>query len=543
MSKPTLKHLRVGPLELALDAPESDIRPRVAKRLGIGEDDLLSFRLSKKSLDARGRRRGKPPVFKIQVEFDLEASFSSPKLARLERSGKLHEVDFPVTLDVERSSASRSIEHAVVVGAGPAGLFAALVLARNGVRVTVLDRGAAVEDRGRDLADFHRTRVPNPESNLLFGEGGAGTYSDGKIYTRVDDALELPILEELVACGAPAEIVYDGLAHIGTDRLHKILPALRKRMEAHGVEFLFRTRMDSLDIQDAGERKVVALQTSGGELRCDVCFLAPGHSARDTWAMLAELGVEFEAKPFQLGLRVEHPQELIDSARWGKDPLLRGLGAASYQLVSKAKQHEYGAHTFCMCPGGKIVASVNEAGLLCTNGMSNSTHSSRFANSGVVATFGPSDFGEGAFAGVDFQRELEVRFFEAGGSDYTSPAQTVKDFLRGESTGKLGATSYNFGLRPARVDSLLPEKGRAALVRGLVDFDSMLPGFAGPEGILCGVESRSAGPVRMPRGRETRVANGFSNLFPVGEGAGFAGGIMSAALDGARSAVTCLTSG
>lgn len=543
MSKSTLKHLRLGPLELALDAPEADIRPRVAKRLGIAEEELLSFRLSKKSLDARGRHRGKPPVFKVQVEFDLEASFQSPKLARLERSGKVHEVDFPATLDVHRSKASREIEHAVVVGAGPAGLFAALVLARNGMRVTVLDRGAAVEDRGRDLADFHRTREPNPESNLLFGEGGAGTYSDGKIYTRVDDALELPILEELVACGAPPEIVYDGLAHIGTDRLHKILPALRKRMEAHGVEFKFRTRMESLEIQNGTERKVIALHTTSGEINCDVCFLAPGHSARDTWEMLAELGVEFESKPFQLGLRVEHPQEVIDAARWGNDKLLRGLGAASYQLISKATQTEYGAHSFCMCPGGKIVASVNEPGLLCTNGMSNSTHSSRFANSGVVTTFGREDFGEGPFAGLLFQRELEARFFEAGGSDYTAPAQSVRDFLRGESTRELGATSYNFGLRPARLDELLPGKGTAALVRGLAAFDRMLPGFAGPEGILTGVESRSAGPVRMPRSRETRLANRFSNLFPIGEGAGFAGGIMSAALDGARSAVSCLTSG
>ncbi len=539
----TLKHWRLGPLELALDAPESDLRPRVAKRLGIAEDDLLSFRLAKKSLDARGRHRGKPPVFRVQVEFDLEANFASPKLARLERSGKIHAADFPATLDVERSSESSHIEHAVVVGAGPAGLFAALVLARNGVRVTVLDRGAAVENRGRDLSEFHSTRVPNPESNLLFGEGGAGTYSDGKIYTRVDDALEHPILEELVICGAPAAILYDGLAHIGTDRLHKILPALRKRMEALGVEFRFGTRMDSLTIREGSERQIVAVETTGGEVSCDACFLAPGHSARDTWQMLAGLGVAFESKPFQLGLRVEHPQEVVDAARWGKDPLLRGLGAASYQLVCKASDTELGAHTFCMCPGGKIVASVNEPGLLCTNGMSNSTHSSRFANSGVVTTFGPEDFGDGPFAGVEFQRELEARFFEAGGSDYTAPAQGVRDFMQGQPSKRVGDSSYNLGLRSARLDQLLPEKGRAALVRGLAKFDRQLPGFAGPEGILCGVESRSAGPVRMPRGRETRLASGFSNLYPLGEGAGFAGGIMSAALDGARSAVRCLTSG
>jgi uncharacterized FAD-dependent dehydrogenase len=539
------RHLRHGPLELALDAEEAEVRPRVAHRLGVPESELLGFRITKKSLDARGRGRGRPPSFKVQVEFDLAGETSTPRIARLLRSGKLKEVEAPVTLDVERVRPESELAHAVVVGSGPAGLFAALVLARNGTRVTVVDRGAAIEERSQDVVGFHRSRQPNPESNLLFGEGGAGTYSDGKIYTRVDHPLELPILEELVACGAPESITYDSLAHIGTDRLHRILPALRERMRALGVEFVFGTRMDSLVLQEGNPRSVTAIATTQGEIACDALFLATGHSARDTWSELERLGVMFEAKPFQLGLRVEHPQEVIDAARWGDSELLRGLGAASYQLVCKSKPGELGAHTFCMCPGGKIVASVNEPGLLCTNGMSNSTHSSRWANSGVVTTFGPDDFaayGEGPFAGVAFQRALEASFFEAGGSDYTAPAQRVVDFVRGEATRDTGASSYTFGTRPARLDRLLPEKGRAALVKGIATFERLMPGFAGPEGLLCGVESRSAGPVRMPRGTEDRLATGFSNLYPLGEGAGFAGGIMSAALDGARSAVQCLTS-
>lgn len=542
MARGELRHYRLGPMELALDASEEELCGRAAARLGLPEADLLGFRIAKKSLDARGRGRGRPPAFKVQVEFDLAGKTSGPKVARLVRSGKLAESDAPASLDAIGADSKREGESAVVVGAGPAGLFAALLLAKGGVRVTVLDRGAPVEERSKDLVAFHRSRVPNPESNLLFGEGGAGTYSDGKIYTRVDHPLELPLLEELVACGAPPSITYDGLAHLGTDRLHKILPALRERMRDAGVEFRFGVRFESLVIDEGAQRSVVAVKTSAGELACDHCVLALGHSARDTWSRLAEQELDFEAKPFQLGLRIEHPQELIDAARCGDNPGLRALGAASYQLVCKADANGTASHTFCMCPGGRIVASVNEAGLLCTNGMSNSTHSSRWANSGVVTTFGREDFGEGPFAGVAFQRELEARFFGAGGSDYTSPAQSAHDFVRGELTRNELPTSFAFGTRPARIDRLLPEKARRGLARGLARFDELLPGFASHEGVLVGVESRSAGPVRMVRGAESRLAQGFTNLYPVGEGAGFAGGIMSAALDGARSAARCLTS-
>jgi uncharacterized FAD-dependent dehydrogenase len=386
---------------------------------------------------------------------------------------------------------------------------------------------------------FQRGGPLDPESNLLYGEGGAGTYSDGKIYTRVDDPLEVPILEELVACGAPPEIVHDARAHIGTDKLHRVLPALRARLQSLGVAIHFRSRVVDLVVED---RRVLAVRTADGERACDLLVVAPGHSARDTFEMLMARGVVVEPKAFQLGVRIEHPQELVDRARHGVGPEADALGAASYGLVSSAEGAIASAHSFCMCPGGRIVASISEAGHLCTNGMSNSTHSSRWANAALVATFGPEDFGREPLAGIAFQRALERRFFEAGGSSYAAPAQRASDFLaRRASTGPLEC-SFRFGATPGRLDELLPPRVVAALSRALPFWDRVVPGFAGADGLLVGVETRSACPVRMPRDRDSFRAQGMANLLPVGEGAGWAGGIMSAALDGARAAVAWLES-
>jgi hypothetical protein len=272
-------------------------------------------------------------------------------------------------------------------------------------------------------------------------------------------------------------------------------------------------------------------------------LLAPGHSARDTWRALERDGVALEAKPFQLGVRIEHPQELIDAGRYGPENASGRLPPSYYALACRASEAGAAAHSFCMCPGGQIVASVSEPELLCTNGMSNSKHSSPFANAAIVTTLGPREYGPGAFAGVAFQARLERAFFEAGGSNYSAPAQCAPDFLAGRASESLGRSSYRFGMVPARVDALLPEPVRAALAHALLRFESEIPGFAGPEAMLVGLESRSSGPVRIARDRERCVALGFSNLYPVGEGAGYAGGIMSAAIDGARAAHELLKHG
>ena len=521
-------------LNVMQDVGESDasLRERACKLIGVDPGKLRGFRIAQRSVDARRR----PPRFVCHVDLSVDDGTRTPAMARLRKKNRLREAPEQGSLTLPNVPDAVRGTHAVVVGSGPAGLFAAFTLGLNGVRVTLIDRGERLEQRGPRLVRFHRTRVPDPETNLLFGEGGAGTYSDGKLYTRVDHPLEIPILEELVACGAPADIVFDARSHIGTDRLHRLIPRLRAKLEAVGVTFEWNTRLDGL-VTD-GDR-VRAIRTSKGEIGCDWLVLAVGHSARDTWEILRDQGVSLEVKPFQFGLRVEHPQELITRARYGEGPIADSLGPAAYSLVARAKGHIPACHSFCMCPGGTIVASVNEPRRLCTNGMSNSHHSSPYANAGLVTTLGPDDFGRfgpGPLAGVSFQRHHEEAFFLAGGGDYTVPAQRVSDFLAGrDSAGEL-KTSSVLGTRPARLDELLPGRARAAIARGIEAWESRIPGFAGDAGILVGVESRSSGPVRMPRDEQTRRAEGFINLFPVGEGAGYAGGILSAALDGARSA-------
>lgn len=534
---------RVLDVAQGLDEDDAELRRSACRAVGVDPGRLRGFRIARRALDAR-RKRGSMR-FVCHVDLVLEARDRPLGLRRAVARGKAQESPPLASPFAPRVGADLARGRVAVVGAGPAGLFAAWVLAGSGVPVTLLDRGARLEERGPRVVAFHRRRVPDPETNLLFGEGGAGTYSDGKLYTRVDDPLEVPILEELVACGAPPDIVYDARAHIGTDRLHRVLPRLRERLEAAGVELHFDTRLEELVLDPGPPRRVVAVRTSRGEFPCEAVVLAPGHSARDTWESLAAQGLAVEAKPFQFGVRVEHPQELVTRGRYGDGPEAEWLGPASYNLVSKPGGGTGGAHSFCMCPGGRIVASVNEAGLLCTNGMSNSTHSSRWANAAVVTTVGPREYvealgegGEGPFGGVAFQRRFEQLFFEAGGADYTAPAQRVPDFLAGRSSAGKLATSYTFGAVPGRIDELLPAGVRSALARALERFDRAIEGFAGPEGMLVGLESRSSGPVRLPRGQESRLAVGFSNLYPVGEGAGYAGGIMSAALDGARAALT-----
>lgn len=523
---------RVSGLRQELQEPDREVFAKAAKAVGAHPGAVKSHRFARRSIDARGR--GRDLHFVCQVDLVVPAGPTPPRLRRLIRSGKVVSTPVPESLEV-RGQAGRRL---VVVGAGPGGLFAALAGALSGAEVTLVERGEAIEHRGRKVVAFHRGGAPDPDNNLLFGDGGAGTYSDGKLYTRVSDPLETAVIDELVRAGAPADIAFDARAHIGTDVLHRMLPRLRARLEDLGVRFEYGVRATGMACRDGADgRRVRALLTDGGELELDALVLCIGHSARDTWDWLAAGGVAMEAKPFQVGVRVEHPQELITRGRYGPDPRAGVLGPASYNLQSRG---EVPAHSFCMCPGGRIVASVSEAGGLCTNGMSNSRHSSRWANAALVTTLDPTAVGAlghtGPMAGVGLQRDLERRFFDAGGGTYAAPAQRASDFLRGQrSSGDL-RTSYGFGASPARVDQLLPERVRDAIAGALSRFDRAIPGFAGEDGLLVGIETRSSGPVRLPRDRGSFKAQGFANLFPAGEGAGYAGGIMSAAIDGARAA-------
>lgn len=535
---------RVLNLDMGVAEPERVLLLRAASAAGVDPADVRACRIARRSVDARRRGKTRRLRFIVHADLVLDAAYSGHGFDAAVRAGRVVEAPQPGTFHVD--TPARGQGRVVVVGSGPAGLYAALVLALNGVAVDVIDRGAELRQRGLDVVRFHRTRVPNTESNLLFGEGGAGTYSDGKLYTRVDDPLEVPCLEELVACGAPPDILFDSRAHIGTDKLHRILPVMRARMEALGVRFHWNTRLDGLIVtpgdstDSASRQRVRAVQTSEGEMPCDAVLLALGHSARDTLRLLHAQGLQVAAKPFQLGVRIEHPQELITRGRYGEGSEAALLGPASYSLICRAEGKVPASYSFCMCPGGTIVASVNAPGVLCTNGMSNSTHSSRWANAAIVTTFGPAEYGPGPFAGVAFQEELEERFFEAGGGDYTAPAQTADDFLAARPTPAPRHSSYTFGTTSGRIDELLPPLARQAISRALLAFERQIPGFRSGAGLLVGLESRSSGPVRMPRDRETALADGFANLYPMGEGAGAAGGIMSAAIDGARCALLYL---
>ena len=424
-----LRRVRALSVDLGLDEPESVLRARGAEKIGLPIEAVRSVRIARRALDAR-RRGGRRQVrFIVHIDLDLEPHANSEALTRALKSGRAQRVDPPVDFLLERFDGRWQERRVAVVGSGPAGLYAAWTLARHGVGVDVIDRGPALRDRGRAVARFTRTRELDPERNLLYGEGGAGTYSDGKLYTRSQHPLETPIVRTLIDAGADPELAFDARAHVGTDRLHRILPRLRHTLEAMGVRFHFDTRLDALRWREtAATRRITSIETPRGEIETDGVVLALGHSARDSLRNLAADGLVVAAKPFQIGLRIEHPQSLIDRGRFGDEADIERLGHAYYGLVAKARGEHAAVHSFCMCPGGQIVAAVAQPGLLCTNGMSNSRHSSPFANSGLVVTLGPREYGAGAFAGVEFQEHIEAAFFEAGGRRLSRSGATRSGF-------------------------------------------------------------------------------------------------------------------
>ncbi|MBL8553267.1 MAG: NAD(P)/FAD-dependent oxidoreductase [Phenylobacterium sp.] len=524
--------LRVSELKLPLDHAPQALPAAVAARLGVGEADLLSWSVWKRAHDARR----KSAILKVYI-VDVEVRGEADVARRL--AGDPHVRPTPDTAYRPVAAAPPALPlRPVVIGAGPCGLFAGLILAEMGFRPIILDRGKAVRERTKDTWGLWRRSELDPESNVQFGEGGAGTFSDGKLYSQIKDPRHLgrKVLNEFVAAGAPAEILTEAHPHIGTFRLVTMVEAMRARIESLGGEYRFRHRVADIEI-DAGRRvRGVRLHT-GDFLEADHVVLAIGHSSRDTFQALYDRGVHIEAKPFSIGFRIEHPQSWIDRALLGPCAGHPDLGAAAYSLSHHCANGRT-VYSFCMCPGGTVVAATSEPDRVVTNGMSQYSRNERNANAGFVVGVTPADYpGDHPLAGIDLQRELESRAFVAGGGDYYAPGQLVGDFLAGRASTALGqvAPSYRPGVRPADLAAVMPDYAVEAMREALPVFGRRIARYDDPEAVLTGVETRTSAPIRITRGADFQSLN-VRGLFPAGEGAGYAGGILSAAVDGIKVA-------
>lgn len=526
--------IRITELRLPLEHPPEALPTAIAKRLDMPQNAIRTFTVFKRSHDAR-KKNALMFIYTVDVGVDDDAGILA-RFADDPKIGPTPDTSYRFVTQAPTDLAQRP----VIVGFGPAGIFAALVLAQMGFRPLVLERGKAVRERTKDTWGLWRNNVLNPESNVQFGEGGAGTFSDGKLYSQVKDPRHLgrKVLTEFVKAGAPEEILYVAKPHIGTFRLVSMVEHMRHEIESLGGEIRFQSRVTGLHIEN-GQIRGVTL-ASGEEIAAGQVVLALGHSARDTFEMLHECGVFMEAKPFAVGFRIEHPQSLIDKARLGPNAGNPLLGAADYKLVHHAANGR-AVYSFCMCPGGQVVAATSEPNCVVTNGMSQYSRAERNANAGIVVNVSPDDFCTGVLqtplAGVAFQRRLEAHAFELGGGTYEAPGQRVGDFLAGRPSERLGTVvpSYQPGVHLTDLSTALPEYAIAAIREAIPAFDRQIRGFALADAMLTGVETRTSSPLRITRGDDYQSLN-VKGLYPAGEGAGYAGGILSAGIDGIRVA-------
>jgi uncharacterized FAD-dependent dehydrogenase len=532
--------LRLTDLKLPLDHGEAALTAALLRRLDIEAAALTGYTIARRGYDAR--KRG---AIMLIYALDIDTPHEAELLQRF--AGDPHVQPTPDTSYRFVAKAPPRQEHRpLVVGFGPCGLFAGLVLAQMGFRPIILDRGKEVRERTKDTWDLWRKRQLHPESNVQFGEGGAGTFSDGKLHSQIRDPQHhgRKVLTEFVKAGAPEEILYVSKPHIGTFRLVSMVENMRATIQSLGGEIRFGQRVDDLliDTGAGGERRVRGVTLAGGEqLRADHVVLALGHSARDTFEMLHARGVYVEAKPFSIGFRIEHPQSVIDRARFGPQAGHPILGAADYKLVHHGKGGR-SVYSFCMCPGGTVVAAASEPGRVVTNGMSQYSRNERNANAAVVVGIEPPDFAPyddsgGPLAGIALQRALESHAYVLGGEDYSAPAQLVGDFLAGRASREFGDVqpSYKPGVTLGSLDSALPDYTIAAIREALPAFERQIRGYAMHDAILTGVETRTSSPVRIRRDDSLQSLN-TRGLYPAGEGAGYAGGILSAAVDGIKVA-------
>jgi uncharacterized protein len=524
--------LRISELRLPLDHDEVDLVSALCRILGVAKTDILRWTIDRRGYDARKRSAVKL-VYTINVEVGNEQAVL--RQVDPQRVSLAPDTAYQFVAKAPRGCVSRPI----IVGCGPCGLFAALTLAQMGFRPIVIERGKVVRERTKDTWRLWRQGVFNPDSNAQFGEGGAGTFSDGKLYSGVKDPrhIKRKVLTELVAAGAPGEILYVSKPHIGTFRLVTVVENIRQTILELGGEYRFETKVVDLDIRATrGERCLAGLVLANGDqIAAEHVVLAMGHSARDTFDTMVRCGVAMEKKPFSIGVRIEHPQSVIDRARFGSNAGHPLIGAADYKLVHHGKGRS--VYSFCMCPGGRVVAATSEPGCVVINGMSQYSRAEFNANAGIVVGVEPQDFPGDVLAGVEFQRHWERRAFAAGGGTYAAPAQRVADFLVGRASMAIGTVlpSYRPGVVPADLATCLPDFVVAAIRQALPSFASRIPGFADDDVIMTGVETRTSSPIRLTRDA-TYQSPSVRGLFPAGEGAGYAGGIMSAAIDGIQVA-------
>ena len=524
--------LRITEFKLPIDHSDEQLRPALLAHLGLTSDELLDFTLFKRSYDARKKNAELCFIYTIDFQVTDEAAL----LARFPDDRHLSIAPDTVYKPVGQAPAELS-ERPIVVGFGPCGIFAGLLLAQQGFKPIILERGKSVRERTKDTWGLWRKNVLNPESNVQFGEGGAGTFSDGKLYSQIKDPKHLgrKVLQEFVKAGAPEEIMYVSKPHIGTFRLTGVVADMRQQIEALGGEVRFEQKVSDVLIEDGQLRGVVL--DSGEQLASRHVILALGHSARDTFRMLHSRGVYMEAKPFSVGFRIEHPQSLIDRARLGKFAGHPKLGAADYKLVHHAKNGR-SVYSFCMCPGGTVVAATSEPNRVVTNGMSQYSRNERNANAGIVVGITPEqDFPGGPLAGIELQERLESHAYVLGGSTYEAPGQLVGDFIAGKASTALGSVepSYKPGVHLVDLASALPDFAIEAIREALPAFDKQIRGFAMHDAVLTGIETRTSSPLRITRGDDLQSLN-TKGLYPAGEGAGYAGGILSAGVDGIRIA-------
>jgi len=538
--------LRITEIKLPVENAQSlthqadEIKAALLKRLEIPESDLIHFDIFKRGVDAR-KSHAILYVYSLDVEVKNEAKI----LARFRKDAHIKPApDTGYKFVAQNTSPDKP--RPVVVGFGPAGIFAALILAQSGFRPIVLERGKAVRERTKDTWGLWRKNKLNPESNVQFGEGGAGTFSDGKLYSQIKDPKHYgrKVIQEFVKAGAPEEIMYVSHPHIGTFRLVGMVEEMRNTIIALGGEIRFESRVDDIELtkDEDGQNQVQAVVLKTGEsIATNHLVLAVGHSARDTFEMIYQRGIYVEAKPFSIGFRIEHPQSLIDRARYGKsysEDLLTKLGAADYKLVHHAKNGR-SVYSFCMCPGGTVVAAASEPNRVVTNGMSQYSRNERNANAGIVVGITPEvDYPGHPLAGMELQRKLEGQAFVLGGSNYNAPGQLIGDFLANRPSTRFGEVtpSYTPGVHLTNLDTVLPEFAITAMREAIPEFAKQVKGFDLADGVLTGVETRTSSPIRIKRDDESLQSINTKGLYPCGEGAGYAGGILSAGVDGIKVA-------